>query len=174
MPNYVYYSPYELCHYGVKGMKWGVRRYQNEDGTLTDAGQKRLVKSIKKAAKSRSARKNMHEKTSDMLKEELERAASFKKTANSLRERTANFENLLDNAYNIKDTKKQDKAYEKVDKAWDDYVTERNKMVDSLLGKYANTQIKAVHLNTTQISEAKLIARDALDKLAGWRFMGVS
>lgn len=35
-----YHSPY-LMHYGVKGMKWGVRRYQNEDGTLTAAGKKR-------------------------------------------------------------------------------------------------------------------------------------
>lgn len=35
-----YYSPY-LMHHGVKGMKWGVRRYQNEDGTLTAAGKKR-------------------------------------------------------------------------------------------------------------------------------------
>ena len=31
----------ELVHYGVKGMKWGVRRYQNKDGTLTAAGKKR-------------------------------------------------------------------------------------------------------------------------------------
>lgn len=32
---------YELVHHGVKGMRWGVRRYQNSDGTLTAAGKKR-------------------------------------------------------------------------------------------------------------------------------------
>ena len=30
-----------LKHYGILGMKWGVRRYQNKDGTLTSAGKKR-------------------------------------------------------------------------------------------------------------------------------------
>ena len=34
----------ELYHYGVKGMKWGVRRYQNKDGTLTAAGKRRARK----------------------------------------------------------------------------------------------------------------------------------
>lgn len=31
----------ELRHYGVKGMKWGVHRYYNRDGTLTDLGKAR-------------------------------------------------------------------------------------------------------------------------------------
>ena len=30
----------EIYHWGIKGMKWGVRRYQNKDGTLTAAGKK--------------------------------------------------------------------------------------------------------------------------------------
>lgn len=32
----------ELMHHGIKGMHWGVRRYQNKDGSLTDAGRKRI------------------------------------------------------------------------------------------------------------------------------------
>ena len=31
----------ELKHYGIKGMKWGVRRFQNSDGSLTADGKKR-------------------------------------------------------------------------------------------------------------------------------------
>lgn len=36
-----------LTHYGIKGMRWGVRRYQNPDGSLTEHGKKRVRKEYK-------------------------------------------------------------------------------------------------------------------------------
>lgn len=38
----MYEYPDYLMHHGVKGMRWGVRRYQNKDGSLTNAGKKHV------------------------------------------------------------------------------------------------------------------------------------
>lgn len=48
----------ELYHHGIKGMRWGIRRFQNKDGSLTPAGEKRYaddqeIKSLKKREKRR-------------------------------------------------------------------------------------------------------------------------
>lgn len=51
-----------LMHYGVKGMKWGVRRYQNYDGTLTELGKKQA----KYNRAVRIAKANGHAKVKDL------------------------------------------------------------------------------------------------------------
>lgn len=44
----------ELMHFGIKGQKWGVRRFENEDGTLTPEGKLRYREAEKKAEKYKS------------------------------------------------------------------------------------------------------------------------
>lgn len=46
-------NPDVICHHGILGMKWGIRRYQNKDGSLTAAGKKRYVKGWEKAIKTK-------------------------------------------------------------------------------------------------------------------------
>lgn len=51
--DYIIYNG-ELYHHGTKGMKWGVRRYQNKDGSLTPAGKKRYKPNYAEEAKKMS------------------------------------------------------------------------------------------------------------------------
>ena len=48
----------ELMHWGIKGMKWGVRRYQNKDGSLTPAGKKRYEQEMAKLKEEEKIVKN--------------------------------------------------------------------------------------------------------------------
>lgn len=62
----------ELKHWGVKGMKWGIRRYQNKDGSLTRAGKKRQTANLEKARQAKKAKQDeireREEKRSKLLK----------------------------------------------------------------------------------------------------------
>jgi len=42
----------EIYHHGIKGQRWGVRRYRNPDGTLTNAGKKRQVHDLNRIYKT--------------------------------------------------------------------------------------------------------------------------
>lgn len=51
MNDYYIAVPHDdyVTHHGVLGQKWGVRRYQNADGSLTEAGKKKYSKRFNKA-----------------------------------------------------------------------------------------------------------------------------
>lgn len=61
MEHFVFKDENELTHWGVRGMRWGIRRYQNKDGSLTKAGQQRYkdelaaVRTQEKTLKNRKA-----------------------------------------------------------------------------------------------------------------------
>lgn len=58
----------ELQHHGIKGQKWGVRRFQTADGKLTTAGKQRATE-----AKKRTDSKNRGTLTNAQLKKKIER-----------------------------------------------------------------------------------------------------
>lgn len=60
---------YELKHAGIKGMRWGIRRFQNKDGTLTDAGKKRYAKLQSQLDELDDAKKKTAESEADSVEQ---------------------------------------------------------------------------------------------------------
>lgn len=114
-------NPDVICHHGILGMKWGIRRYQNKDGSLTAAGKKRyyfsennyeqgwrwgggnLSKKGEKAFKNRKGEwKNTpaaqkakeHEERNKQLKEEHDKA--YKKKQETMGKKGAEYRKTVD------------------------------------------------------------------------------
>ena len=66
------YGGYELYHHGIKGQKWGIRRFQNEDGTLTPEGLRRYGKRYEN-------REKYIERLESSYRDSVERAKKEKK-----------------------------------------------------------------------------------------------
>lgn len=90
----------ELYHHGILGQKWGVRRFQNPDGSLTEAGRRRLEKKDVKWAK-----KNYNKITNKAFKEskkELSQYADVLKRGQNSRNKDGSLSLNYVNQYNRK------------------------------------------------------------------------
>lgn len=68
--------PSELYHHGIKGQKWGIRRYQNPDGSLTPEGRKKLRQF--KSTETAEAR-NKYSQKRDSIKKKIAKAKTDEK-----------------------------------------------------------------------------------------------
>ena len=62
----------ELTHYGVLGMKWGVRRYQNKDGTLNPSGKKRYEAKDTDSSVTKKVKKDLSQMTSQQFRKKYQ------------------------------------------------------------------------------------------------------
>lgn len=76
----------ELEHHGIKGMRWGVRRYQNKDGSLTPRGKKRYDRDIRdNLAKKKDNRiDTSHPDPNRWAREDLERSKKIVDTSSAM------------------------------------------------------------------------------------------
>ena len=110
----------ELYHFGIKGMKWGVRRYQNEDGSLTPAGKKRYSNEYKR--ESVKAMNDLQKQYSIMYVNSWNKVADYMNNGGI-------------DKFNKKQAKKYGKNYANRDGYDDDMAKETNKRITKIMNQ---------------------------------------
>lgn len=72
MSTYKIVTEDELYHHGIIGQKWGVRRFQNKDGSLTEAGRRRIRKTYDKEVSRTERKANVYKTYSEQEKKAVE------------------------------------------------------------------------------------------------------
>ena len=137
-----------LAHHGVMGMKWGVRRYQNEDGSLTAAGRKKYAKRLYKQLKKTSytfGKGTPSHKALNSIYYDKNRIKARNKLARTKYDGPSYEEEVR---RSIENPKYKAKA-PKWDRAYSQYSKATEKAVSNFLGKYGDKKIQGKYGSTT-------------------------
>lgn len=135
--------PNELYHHGIKGQKWGVRRYQRPDGKLTEAGQKRYHKRLVEKAVIIGGQAKFANARAENAKKKYERTA--KKATVNPTDKTLRKE---------KERKRVYDALQKEANAWnkltDKSIKEARANADTVRKKYSNVKLSRIPEDTKE------------------------
>lgn len=148
-----------ISHYGVLGQKWGIRRYQNPDGTLTAEGRKRLGKDFKKKSNNDSFAAYRRSKDLDQAGVVSGKDYDVIKAGSTIGRQTSANEKIDSNRKYVYLTDSDKNNYQNFAKAgWfgdaskmhevkmtavkDLKVAKFNDVVDTLVSKYGDTSVK--------------------------------
>lgn len=130
----------ELWHSGIKGQKWGVRRFQNPDGSLTPEGRKRYRNAITK-------RKNLESRATMSAMIYVDRKRRLEKQA-------LKYKNLKEQGHDTTKAKAKLENARKAEKYWRSHSAEARKElekhVSSMARTYKNKKIQDVSYANTE------------------------
>ena len=155
------YGPY-LAHHGIKGQRWGYRRWQNPDGSLTEAGYKHYGRGIPKALKNHRAKSiaktdksiNKLQNKKDAAKENVRKA-----TINEVKYGKAYTQSLN------RETDLRDQLYKKENGLTAKLIGANGWSVRRL-NKKIDKQNKVTQLTKSQYEQAKIYTADMQIQLA--------
>lgn len=178
-----------LAHHGVKGMKWGVRRYQNPDGSLTAKGKKRYYdKDGKLSKKGQKFNKDNEDNLNRLVDTASKNIKNDDKYKQYVQLEAKNRDHYLKNRddwfqqkgkykgkdyYQFKDISYKDwmstkdgKEQQRLKKEIDKLITDGTGQLKSFNGKTSYQQLKNGSIETIKIGEAaasRLINKIAMD-----------
>jgi hypothetical protein len=147
----------ELSHAGVKGMRWGVRRYQNADGSLTEAGKKRY--SSAKRDVMDKARSDAYDKAvkTHLVKNPGDAAGA--KAAGRQASKAATATTKVDQDKLLKDMVKKDLN------ATNTILRESSNLAGTTANTIRNTRVRVKRMDLSQMSDKEMRDRIAREQL---------
>lgn len=167
---------YEIVHSGVKGMRWGVRRYQNKDGSLTAAGRKRYGSSKEEAMKARAKAKAKAEKANAKAAKKAEKDGKklMRKSAKDMTDEELNKainRARLEQEYNRMHPEPVSRGKKIAQTLMKDVITPAavnagKKYLDNVLGKYIDDAFKDPNsLSALKSKAEKLETKNKIERL---------